>query len=266
MDIYTHMKITGTNLFGIVYKFFMIIYIIIMSPRAMLAQDKLIPNIVIVHGAFADGSGWKEVYNILSVEGYHVTIVQNPLTSLHDDVIATKRALDKQNGPVILVGHSWGGVVITEVGVHPKVKALVYVVAYQPDKNETTSKWATAMPNLPECGILQPDKNGIVYYDKSKFHKGFCADVDDDVAEFLYASQAPIFAKCFSTPLQHAAWRSKKTYGIITSQDKSILPEIQKKMYARSKSAVTEIKASHVVYMSQPQAVADVISATANAR
>lgn len=226
-----------------------------------LAQIK---NVVIVHGAFADGSGWKKVFRILSEKGYNVTVVQNPLTSLNDDVQATNRILDKQSGPVVLVGHSWGGVVISEAGMHKNVAALVYVAAYQPDQGETTLKWATSMPNLPEYGILAPDAKGFVYYDKAKFHEGFCADVSQDESNFMFASQGPIFAQSFATPLSHAAWRNKPSYGIVATMDKSIRPEVQRKMYMRSKTKVTDIKASHAVFMSQPDAVADVIiSATA---
>ncbi|TCD28685.1 alpha/beta hydrolase [Pedobacter psychrodurus] len=223
-----------------------------------------VKNVVIVHGAFADGSGWKNVFRILSKKGYNVTIVQNPLSSLESDVQATNRILDKQNGPVILVGHSWGGVVISQAGIHKNVVKLVYVAAYQPDKGENTLKWATSMPNLPEYGILPPDEKGFVYYDQSKFHVGFCADLPKEESDFMFAPQGPIYAESFTTPLKNAAWRDKPAYGIVATEDKSIRPEIQRNMYKRSNTKITEIKASHALFISQPEAVADVIIQAAN--
>jgi pimeloyl-ACP methyl ester carboxylesterase len=222
-----------------------------------------VKNIVLVHGAFADGSGWKHVYEILTKKGYHVTIVQNPLSSLEDDVAATNLILDKQDGPVILVGHSWGGTVITQAGVHPKVAGLVYVAAFQPDKGETTLQWATSMPSAPENGILPPDEKGVIFYAKDKYHAGFAADLSKEEAEFMWASQGPITAKAFLTPVTEAAWRTKPAYGIIATEDLSILPDIQRRMYKRSNTIMTEIKGSHVIFISQPKAVADVIETVA---
>src|SRR6185436_3128865 len=146
-------------------------------------------NIVLVHGAFADGSGWKALYNVLTPKGYHVTVVQNPLTSLEDDVTATKVVLDKQDGPTILVGHSWGGAVITQAGNHPKVAGLVYVAAFQPDKGESDLTLFQSAPVLPENAILPPDKAGVVYIDKAKYRSSFCADVPKEQAELMAASQ-----------------------------------------------------------------------------
>src|SRR5580698_1206246 len=153
------------------------------------ANAQAVKNVVLVHGAFADGSGWKALYTVLTKKGYHVTVVQNPLTSLEDDVTATRLALDKQDGPCILVGHSWGGAVITEAGNHPKVAALVYVAAFQPDNGESALQWLQTAPPAPENGVLPPDEKGIVYYSKEKYHAGFCADVDADEAAFMYVSQ-----------------------------------------------------------------------------
>ena len=138
-----------------------------------------VKNVVLVHGAFADGSGWKGIYNVLTKKGYHVTIVQNPLSSLEDDVAATNLALDQQDGPTILVGHSWGGAVITQAGVHPKVVGLVYVAAFQPDLGESAFTWFSSMPPVPENGVLPPDEKGFVYYSKEKYHAGFCADLSE---------------------------------------------------------------------------------------
>lgn len=223
------------------------------------AQNQPVKNIVIVHGAFADGSGWRGVFDILSKKGYNVTVVQNPLTSLKDDVEAAKRILDRQDGPTILVGHSWGGVVITEAGTHKNVVGLVYVAAYQPDKGENTLKWATSLPTLPEYGILDPDEKGFIYYDKAKFHSGFAGDLSKADADFLFASQQAIFAESFSTPVVEAAWREKPTYGIVATEDKSINPDIERNMYKRSNTKITEIKGSHVIFASRPDAVAKVI-------
>jgi pimeloyl-ACP methyl ester carboxylesterase len=227
------------------------------------AQVKAVKNIVIVHGAFADGSGWKGVFNILNKKGYHVTVVQNPLSGLKNDVDATLRILDKQNGPTILVGHSWGGTVITEAGMHKNVVGLVYVAAYQPDKGENTLKWAGSLPNAPEFGILPPDDKGYIYYDKAKFHAGFCADLSKEEADFLFASQGPIFAESFATPVAEAAWNSKPAYGIVATMDKSINPDVERNMYKRSRTKVTEVKGSHVIFASQPEAVSKVIIAAA---
>ncbi len=216
-------------------------------------------NIVIVHGAFADGSGFKEVYKILTKKGFNVTIVQNPLTSLKDDVDATLRALDKQDGPTILVGHSWAGTVITQAGVHPKVVGLVYIAAFVPDKGEATGPLASSLPAAPENGILPPDEKGFVYFDKTKFHAGFAADLSQEEADFMYASQVPIAVKCFTDVVEEAAWKTKPSYGIVATEDKAINPDIERNLYKRAGAKITEIKGNHVIFISQPAAVAKVI-------
>lgn len=218
-----------------------------------------VKNVVLVHGAFADGSGYKALYQVLSKKGYRVTIVQNPLSSLEDDVKATQLALDKQDGPTILAGHSWGGTVITEAGNHPKVAALVYIAALQPDNGETSIQWLQTAPPAPENGVLPPDDKGIAYYDKAKFHKGFAADISKEDADFMFASQGAFYAKGFTTAITHAAWRDKPAYGVIATEDKSIVPEIQHAMYKRSNTKITEVKGSHVIFLSQPEKVASVI-------
>ena len=223
------------------------------------ARAQEVKNVVLVHGAFADGSGWKALYTVLTNKGYHVTIVQNPLTSLEDDVAATKVVLDKQDGPTILVGHSWGGAVITEAGNHPKVVGLVYVAAFQPDKGESALHWLQTAPPAPENGVMPPDDKGIVYYSREKYHAGFCADISKAEADFMYASQGAFYAKGFITPITQPAWREKPAYGIVATEDKSIAPEIQRNMYKRSNTKVTEVKGSHVIFMSQPDAVAKVV-------
>jgi len=220
-------------------------------------------NIVIVHGAFADGSGWEKVYNILHDRGYNVSMVQNPLTSLEDDVAATERILDKQDGPVVLVGHSWGGAVITQAGVHAKVASLVYVAAFVPEIGESVLDLVKTAPPAPENGILPPDEKGFVWYDKAKYHAGFAADLSKEKAAFMCASQGPIAVKCFLTPLSQAAWKTKLSYAIVATEDKSINPSIERTVYKRAGAIVTELKGSHVIFMSNPKAVADVIEAAA---
>jgi pimeloyl-ACP methyl ester carboxylesterase len=243
------------------YFMFAVVFFSLLFTSVSNAQTSITPvkNVVLVHGAFADGSGWKALYKVLTEKGYHVSIVQNPLSSLEDDVAATKVVLDKQDGPTILVGHSWGGAVITEAGNHPKVVALVYVAAFQPDNGESVLQLLQTAPPAPENGVLAPDDKGIVYYDQAKYHAGFCADISKEEADFMYASQGAFYAKGFVTPITKAAWRDKPSYGIIATEDKSINPVIQHNMYKRSNAKVTEVKGSHVIFISQPKAVADVI-------
>jgi len=225
-----------------------------------------IKNVVLVHGAFADGSGWRALWEILTKRGYEVSVVQNPLTSLEDDVAAANVVLDNQNGPTVLVGHSWGGAVITQAGNHPKVASLVYVAAFQPDNGESALQWLQTAPPAPENGVLPPDSKGIVYYDKAKYHAGFCADISKEEADFMYASQGAFYAKGFITPITHAAWRDKPAFACIATEDKSIAPPIQHAMYKRSNTKATEVKGSHVIFMSQPRAVADMIEEAAKVK
>ena len=232
---------------------------LLISLTNLNAQTMKVKNVVLVHGAFADGSGWKGIYENLTKKGYHVTIVQNPLSSLEDDVAATNLALDKQDGPAILVGHSWGGAVITQAGVHNKVVGLVYVAAFQPDLGESAFTWFSSMPPVAENGVMPPDEKGFVYYSKEKYHEGFAADLNKQETEFMYASQGAFAAKSFATSLTQAAWKTKPSYGIVATEDKSIRPEIEEKMYLRSNTKIYKIKGSHAVYISQPEAVAKVI-------
>lgn len=222
-------------------------------------------NIVFVHGAFADGSGWENVFKILKSRGYNLTMVQNPLASLEEDVAATDRILEKQDGPVVLVGHSWGGSVITQAGVSAKVVSLVYVAAFVPEIGESTLDLVKTAPPAPENGILPPDDKGFIYYDKAKFHAGFAADVSKEKADFMYASQGPITVKAFITPLTQAAWKTKPSYAIVPTEDKSINPVILRNMYKRAGAKVTEIKGSHVLFIAKAKEVADVIEAAAKA-
>jgi pimeloyl-ACP methyl ester carboxylesterase len=228
------------------------------------AQQSPVKNILLIHGAFADGSGWEKVYKLLTARGYNVIIVQIPLSSLEDDVAAVKRALDRASGAAILVGHSWGGAVISEAGTSPQVAGLVYVSALQPDAGESALSQIQTAPAAPENGALPPDKNGLLYYDKAKFHAGFCADLPASKAAFMFASQIPVSVKGFGTPLTHAAWRSKPAWGIFGTADKSINPVIMRTAYKRSHTTIVEIPgASHVAFISHPKEVADIIETAA---
>ena len=228
------------------------------------AQTKLpAKNIVIVHGAFADGSGWENVFTILTARGYTVTLVQNPLTSLEDDVAATQRAIDKQEGPVVLVGHSWGGTVITQAGNSDKVSSLVYIAAFVPEAGETTVSLAMNSKPAPENGILPPDEKGFIYYDKAKFHAGFAADVSKQKAAFMYASQAPVSVKAFAAPVTIAAWKTKPSYALVATADKSINPHLQRWMYKRAGAIVKEVKGSHALFIPKAKEVADLVEMAA---
>lgn len=227
------------------------------------AQGAPVKNIVLVHGAFADGSGWKAVYDQLAKKGYHVSIVQNPLTSLAADVDAVNSVIDAQDGPVILVGHSWAGMVITQAGVHPKVAGLVYVAAFVPDQGETAGKWVGAAPAAPEAGFTKPDALGFVYFEPSKFHGGFCADLRQAQSDFMCASQAPIIGHCFEESVTQTAWKEKPSYGIVALQDKALNPQTERIMYERAHASITEVASSHVVFISHPEAVVAVIEKAA---
>ena len=218
-----------------------------------------VKNIVLVHGAFADGSGWRGVYENLTARGYHVTIVQNPLTSLADDVAATKRALDKQDGPAVLVGHSWGGTVITEAGVHPQVHSLVYVSALSPDAGETTAQQYAGYQTPPEF-VIETGKDGFGFIKADAFAAGFAADASKADAAFLSASQVPINMASFGTKVQHAAWRTKPSWAVIATQDKAFDQRMLQDMAKRIGAKVTNVSASHALFLTQPKVVADVIA------
>lgn len=220
-------------------------------------------NIVLVHGALVDGSGWRGVYDILKKDGYKVSIVQEPLTSVDADVAATKRVLDAQEGNVVLVGHSYGGTVISVAGTHPKVKALVYVAALQPDKGESTGELVGKFPAMNND--LKPTADKYLFLDPAKFPADFGADLPADQTEFMALSQAPVSLDAFTAKLPDVAWHDKPSYGIVATDDKTLNPDLERFMYKRSGAVVTEVKASHALYMSQPQAVATVIEKAANA-
>ncbi len=220
-----------------------------------------IQNIVLVHGAFADGSGWRKVYESLTRRGYRVTIVQNPLTSFADDVAATRRALDRQDGPTILVGHSWGGTIITETGLHPNVAGLVYVSALVPDAGETTAQQYEGFAPTPEFVIDVEDGFGSLRPDT--FKAGFAHDLSDDDAAFLRDGQVPINMSSFATVLTNAAWRTKPSWAVIATEDKAFDQAMLVHMAERANSKITRVSGSHALYISQSDIVANVIDTAA---
>jgi pimeloyl-ACP methyl ester carboxylesterase len=231
------------------------------------AEPKLAAkDIVIVHGALVDGSSWRAVYDILARDGFHVTIVQEPLTGLTEDVEATRRVIDEKEGPVVLVGHSYGGTVITDAGADPKVSALVYVAALQPDAGEASAQLLSKFtaPNdamRKASNRVTPDK--YFFIPAAKFHETYAADLSASDAQFLADSQQQLAEKALGTPVSVAAWRTKPSYAILTTQDRVVSPQLQRWMYQRSGAKVTEVSASHAVFASQPAAVARVIEAAA---
>ena len=226
------------------------------------AQAPAVKNVVLVHGAFADGSGWRGVYDGLTRRGYQVTVVQNPLTSLADDVAATRRALDRQDGPAVLVGHSWGGTVITEAGVHPNVAALVYVSALAPDAGETTAQQYVGFAATPEF-VIETHASGFGYLSPARFKAGFAHDVNDADAAFLRDTQVPINMSAFESRLTNAAWRSRPSWAVIGTEDKAfdqaMLLHIAKRIGAR----ITTVRASHALFITQATVVADTIEQAA---
>src|SRR6202161_4808586 len=243
-----------------------IMTIILSVGKGLMAQTNastVVKNIVLVHGGLVDGSGWKDVYKILKKDGYMVAIVQEPTISLPDDVAVTKRVIDGQNGPVILVGHSYGGVVITEAGNDPKVAGLVYITAFAPDKGESAAAVIkSAPPGAPAPPILPP-QDGFLFLDKTKFPAFFAADVNPDVASFMAESQVPWGVEALGGAITQPAWRTKPSWYLITTEDKMIPPDAQRAMSKRAGSTMIEVKSSHSVFLSHPQAVARLIEQAA---
>lgn len=227
-----------------------------------LPQDQSVKNVILVHGAFADGSGWRGVYDKLTKRGYRVTIVQNPLTSLADDVAATRRALERQNGPVILVGHSWGGTVITEAGVDEKVAGLVYVSALSPDAGETTAQQYEGFAPASEF-VIETTKDGFGYVSPEKFKAGFAHDVSDADVAFMKDAQVPIKMSAFGTKLEHAAWHSKPSWAVIATEDKAFDQAMLIHMAERIGAKITKVPASHALFMTQPAVIAETIDQAA---
>lgn len=220
-------------------------------------------TIVLVHGGFVDGSGWEGVYNILKNDGYNVVIVQNPTISLSDDVAVTKRAIQAQDGQVILVGHSYGGVVITEAGNNPKVTGLVYIAAFAPDKGESVSSLIKDPPPGAPVPPILPPQDGYLFLDKSKFRESFAADVDQEKAAFMADSQVPWGVEALDGAISEPAWKTKPSWYLVATDDKMIPPPVQRFMSERAGSTVVEVAGSHAVYVSQPVAVAKLIEEAA---
>lgn len=221
-------------------------------------------NVILVHGALVDGSGWRGVYERLIAKGLKVTVVQEPNTSLADDVQAVHRAIEQQNGPAVLVGHSYGGQIITEAGVDPKISALVYVAALVPNAGEAVGdlfgKWPSPTPDA-----FKTTSDGFLLFDPAKFRLGFAADLSKAETDFMTYSQVPVSAKILGTKTEHAAWKTKPSYGIVAGLDMIVGAEAERSMYKRASAKVTEVPgASHAVYISHPREVADVIAEAAS--
>ncbi|MFG3026782.1 alpha/beta fold hydrolase [Streptomyces sp. NPDC048254] len=220
-------------------------------------------NVVLVHGGFVDGSGWQGIYDVLKRDGYNVSIVQNPTLSLEGDVAATRMVLDAQDGPAVLVGHSYGGAVISEAGSHPKVAALVYVAAFAPDKDESVSTLiADPPPGAPVPPILPP-RDGFLFLDREKFADSFAADVPAELAAFMADSQVPWGLDALNGAVSEPAWRVKPSWYLVATDDRMIPPPAQRAMSERAGSTVVEVPGSHSVYVSRPDAVADLIKQAA---
>lgn len=228
-----------------------------------VAQAEPLRNVVLVHGAWVDASGWGPVQELLAREGFNVAMVQEPETSFRDDVAAAKRVLDLQDGPVLLVGHSYGGSIITEAGVHPRVVGLVYVAAHAPDVGEDEAALGRSMPSVlaRTDGAIKKTPDDFTYLDPAAFHGLFAPDLPRERAEFMARSQVLAAAAVFATPLTAAAWKTKPSWGIVAGGDKIINPDLERWYYARARSRVSEIHgASHAVYESRPREVAAVIA------
>ena len=222
-------------------------------------------TVVLVHGGFVDGSGWEGVYNILRKDGYTVAIVQNPTTSLADDVAATKRIIDAQTGPVVLVGHSYGGAVITEAGNDPKVAGLVYITAFAPDKGESVNSLIKDPPPDAPVPPILPPQDGYLFLDKTKFAASFAADVEPAKAAFMADSQVPWGVEALGGTISEPAWKTKPSWYLLVTEDKMIPPPAQRFMAERAGATVDEVGGSHAIYVSRPDAVASIIEKAAGA-
>lgn len=218
-------------------------------------------NVVLVHGALADGSGWQPVADILVRDGYAVSVVQQPETSLEEDVAATNRILDRLSGRAVLVGHSYAGAIITEAGWNSHVASLVYVAAFVPDEGEQLGTLSASMPSAAHS--LAPTADGYLLIDPAGYPADFAPDLPPALSRFMAISQVPVNSKIFATPIAAPAWRTKPTYGIVATQDRMINPELERSLYRRAHAIVTEIQSSHVVFLTHPREVADIIEKAA---
>ncbi|MFJ4630163.1 alpha/beta fold hydrolase [Streptomyces sp. NPDC088847] len=222
-----------------------------------------VKNIVLVHGGFVDGSGWQSVHRLLTQDGFHVSVVQNPTVSLVDDVAVTQRALDALDGPAVLVGHSYGGAVITEAGRHDGVAALVYIAAFAPDKDESVGTLvADPAPGAPVPPILPP-VDGFLFLDRDRFAASFAGDLPAEDAAFLADAQVPWGLDALNGPITEPAWRAKPSWYLVATDDHMIPPPVQHQMAERAGATVAEAAGSHAIYVSRPQAVADLIKQAA---
>lgn len=230
---------------------------------AASAQQTPNKTVVLVHGAFADGSSWDKVIPLLQAKGLRVVAVQNPLTSLADDVAATKRVLDEQRGPVVLVGHSWGGTVITEAGADDKVSALVFVAAFAPDVGESSNDLGSGGPPPPGAANIRPDKAGFLYLTPEGVARDFAPDLPAAQTNVMAATQGPIFGKAFDEKVTNAAWKIKPSWFIVAEMDRMIQPELERAMAKKIGASMTALPTSHVAMLSRPKEVAAVILAAA---
>ena len=235
-----------------------------MSQVSQARTGQGVRNVLLVHGGFVDGSGWQGVYDLLKKDGFNVSIVQNPTMSLADDVAVTKRTLAAQDGPAILVGHSYGGVVITEAGNDPKVTALVYIAAFAPDRGESVSTLIKNPPPGAPVPPIMPPQDGYLFLDRAKFRESFAADVAPDTAAFMADSQVPWGLEALNGAVTEPAWRGKPSWYLVSTEDKMIPPDAQRAMSKRAGSTVVEARGSHSIYVSQPQAVAALIAKAAH--
>jgi pimeloyl-ACP methyl ester carboxylesterase len=254
---------------GVLIFNYLYILLLLFNCNVLLAQNQecRVRNIVLVHGAWADGSGWKDVYNILVRDGYNVSIVQEPETSFKEDVAATQRVLAQQDGPCILVAHSYGGSVITEAGKDPVVAALVYVAAHMPDAGESEAGDGKRFPSdLSKSGAIKTTPDGFTYLDPSQFHEYFAADLPTEKAAFMARSQVFNAADNFKAVITTAAWRSKPSWMLVAGKDRVINPDLERWYAERAHSQTVEVAdASHCVYVSHPKEVADIIESAARA-
>ena len=237
--------------------------VVLLSAAVVPARAEPVRNVVLVHGAFADGSGWRRVVDILDKDGYTVTVVQEPLTSLADDVAATRRMLDLQQGPALLVGHSYGGVVITEAGNAPNVAGLVYIAAFIPDQGESAVGLLSQAP--PANNDMRATKDDFLYLDPAAFPADFAADLPPAEANFMAHSQAMLAKAAGGAPVTTAAWHRKKSWALVATLDHNINPDLERSMAKRAGSETIEVPASHAVYVSKPEDVARLIERAAKA-